>query len=156
MIRGGSARAMNRLVSLTLGLCSAVVLTGCAASLSNPEDFMDGGTAPKSAEMILADSCGTAGCHDDAQPEAGLDLLSPNVESRVVDINAIGIGCTGDILVVAGDPDGSYLLDKVLNTPGICGLSMPVVGTLTQGEEATLRQWIIDLGASGAGVPDGG
>jgi len=156
MIRGGSARAMNRLASLTLGLCSAVVLTGCAASLSNPEDFMDGGTAPKSAEMILADSCGTADCHDDAQPAEGLDFLSPNVESRVVDINAIGIGCTGDILVVAGDPDGSYLLDKLLNTPGICGLSMPVVGTLTQGEVATLRQWIIDLGASGASVPDGG
>jgi hypothetical protein len=59
-------------------------------------------------------------------------------------------------LVVAGDPDGSYLLDKVLDTPGICGLPMPVVGTLTPSETEVLRQWIIDLGDSIGSVPDGG
>ena len=148
---------MKRFASLTFGLCSILVFAGCAGSLSNPEDFIDGGTSPKSAEMVLADSCGTVGCHDDSpQPEAGLDLLSPNVESRVVGVNATGVGCESEILVVAGGPDGSYLLDKVLNTPGICGLSMPVVGTLSASEIEILRQWIIDLGGSGGGTPDGG
>lgn len=156
MIRGGSARAMNRLVSLTLGLCSAVVLTGCAASLSNPEDFMDGGTAPKSAETVLVESCGTLACHDQERDPHFLDLRSPNIESRVVDVNAVGTGCTSDILVVAGDPDSSYLLDKVLNAFGICGLQMPVGDNLSDSEVEILRQWIIDLGASSAGAPDGG
>jgi hypothetical protein len=130
---------------------------GCAGSLSNPEDFMDGGTSSKSAEMVLAESCGTTGCHDDSpQAQAGLDLLSPNVESRVIDINSIGVGCTSDILVVAGDPDRSYLLDKVLNTPGICGLPMPVVGSLSASDTEVLREWIIDLGGSSGSALDGG
>ena len=148
---------MKRLASLTLGLCSALLFSGCAGNLSNPEDFMDAGTVPKSAEMVLAESCGTTGCHDNsALAQAGLDLLSPNVESRVVDINAIGLGCTSDILVVAGDPDASYLLQKVLDTPGVCGLPMPVVGALSPSDVEVLRDWIIGLGGSSAGAPDGG
>jgi hypothetical protein len=150
-------RAMKCLASFTLGLWSVLVCAGCAESLSNPEDFMDAGTALKSAETVLAESCGTTGCHDDSpQAQAGLDLLSPNVAGRVVDINPIGLGCTSDILVVAGDPDGSYFLDKVLDTPGICGLPMPVVGLLTSSEVEILRQWIIDLGGSSGSTPDGG
>jgi len=151
---------MKRFASPAFGLCLAAVFSlslGCAESLSNPEDFMDGGTSPKSAEIVLAESCGTTGCHDDSpQAQAGLDLLSPNVESRVVDINAIGVGCTSDTLVVAGDPDGSYLLDKVVNTPGICGLPMPVVGNLSPSDTEVLRQWIIDLGGSSGSALDGG
>jgi len=148
---------MKSFASLALALCLALVFAGCAANLSNPEDFMDGGTSPKSAEMIFADSCGTTGCHDNSpQAQAGLDLLSPNVETRVVDINAIGVGCTSDILVVAGDPDGSYLLHKVLDTPGVCGLPMPFLGSLSSSEVEILRQWIIELGGSSGGAPDGG
>ena len=131
-----------------------MVFAGCPGSLSNPEDFMDGGT---SAAMLLADGCGTDGCHDDSlDPEAGLDLLSPNVESRVVNVNAMGEGCENDILVVAGEPDRSYLLDKVLDAPGICDFAMPIADTLSASEIEILREWIIDLGGSGAGTPDGG
>ena len=134
-----------------------LVISGCPGSLSNPDDFIDGGVVEKDAEMILAESCGTSGCHDATpQAAAGLDLISPNVESRVVDVNAVGLGCENSILVVAGDPDASYLLDKVLDLPSICGLKMPLVGTLPPNEIAVLREWIIDLGGSGAGVPDGG
>jgi hypothetical protein len=148
---------MKRFALFAFEVCSVVVLAGCPGSLSNPEDFIDGGSVAKSAEMILADSCGIPGCHDaTAQAQAGLDLLSPGVAGRVVDVNAVGLGCESDILVVAGDPDGSYLMDKVLNAPGICGVEMPTVGVLTAEEEETLRQWIIDLGGSGAGTPDGG
>jgi len=160
MIRG-DRRVMKRFALFTFGVCPALLLVGCAASLSNPEDFMDGGTAPRSAEMILAESCGgIAGCHDSTpQAAAGLDLVSPDVESRVVGVNAIGMGCESDILVVAGNPDGSYLLDKVIPSLGICGLAMPTgsVPPLSADEVETLRQWIIDLGGeSDGGTPDGG
>ena len=148
---------MYRFNSTTLGLCAAaVLLTACPGSLSNPDDFGDGGVVIKDAETILAESCGTSDCHDDMAPQADLDLLSPDVETRLVDVDATGIGCTSRILVIAGDPDGSYLMDKVLNTPGICGLSMPVVGFLPADEIEVLRQWIVDLGDSSGGTPDGG
>ena len=148
---------MKRFASLTCGVLLVLLIAGCPASLSNPEDFIDGGTVEKEAETILAESCGTTGCHDASpQAQAGLDLISPNVESRVVGVNAIGVGCESDILVVAGDPDGSYLLDKVLDLPTICGLQMPLVGSLPADEIEILRQWIIDLGGSGDGAVDGG
>jgi len=148
---------MKRFASFTFGVASLLVISGCPGSLSNPDDFIDGGLVEKDAEMILAESCGTTGCHDATpQATAGLDLISPNVESRVVDVNAVGLGCENSILVVAGDPDASYLLDKVLDLPSICDLKMPLVGTLSPNEIAVLREWIIDLGGSGAGVPDGG
>jgi hypothetical protein len=125
--------------------------------LSNPEDFIDGGSTAKDAETILAESCGTTNCHDASpQAQAGLDLISPNVESRVVEVNAIGAGCESKILVVAGDVDGSYLMDKILVAPGICGLQMPLVGSLPASEIEILREWIIDLGGSGGGTLDGG
>lgn len=148
---------MKGFASYTYGVLLALVIAGCPASLSNPEDFIDGGSIEKDAETILAESCGTTGCHDASpQAQAGLDLISPNVESRVVDVNAVGLGCESAVLVVAGDPDGSYLLDKVLNLPTICGLQMPLVGSLASDEIQILRQWIIDLGGSGGGAPDGG
>ncbi len=149
MIRGESVRAMNRFASLTFGLCLAVVLTGCAASLSNPEDFIDGGTAPKSAEMILADSCGIGGCHDDITTAQGLDLVTPPVEDSVVDQPATAAGCESRTLVVAGDPNNSYLLDKIEAAFGICGDPMPQLGSLSENEMEILRQWIIELGDGG-------
>ena len=147
---------MKRFASLSFGLCSALVFAGCPGSLSNPDDFVDGGTIPKTAETVLAESCGVVGCHDDSpDPEAGLDLLSPNVENRVVNVSATGEGCESDILVVAGDADGSYLLDKVLDI-GICGVQMPVLDALSETDTDILRQWINDMGGSDGGTPDGG
>lgn len=148
---------MDRLILAGFGLGAVLVLGACPGSLDNPEDFGDGGMEVRDAETILAESCGTTGCHDDSsQAQAGLDLLSTGVEDRLVDVNAIGIGCSDRILVVAGDPDSSYLIDKVLNTPGICGLQMPVIGTLPSRDIEVLREWIVDLGGSSAGTSDGG
>lgn len=151
---------MNRFVLFMWRASAALMVAsvvGCPGSLSNPEDFIDGGAIEKDAETILAESCGTVGCHDATpQAQAGLDLISPNVEIRVVDINAVGLGCETGILVVAGDPDGSYLLDKVYDLPTICGLQMPFVGSLPPDEIDILRQWVIDLGSSSNGAADGG
>lgn len=154
---GGSVSRIMRFASVAFGLVSTFVVVGCPGSLANPEDFIDGGATLKNAETVLAESCGTSTCHDQPRPpQHELDLLSPGVESRVVGVNPIGLGCESGVLVVAGDSDGSYLLDKVLNTPGICGLQMPVVGLLSQSEIEILRDWIDGLGGSGGGTLDGG
>lgn len=148
---------MQRIVVCGVLLCVASWLGACPGTLSNPEAFEDGGVQLKDAETIFAQSCGTSGCHDASlQAQAGLDLSSPNVEDRVVDVYATGIGCGNEILVVAGDPDSSYLFQKILNTPGICGLPMPVVGSLDSTEIEVIRQWIIDLGGSTAASTGGG
>lgn len=132
-----------------MGLLS-VFVGGCAGNLDDPDLYRSGPDPEvQDAETILAESCGTTGCHDDSsQAQAGLDLVSPGVEGRVVGVSALGIGCTDRALVVAGNPENSYLLEKVLNIPGICGLQMPIVGMLEPEEVEVLRQWIIDLGGS--------
>lgn len=130
-------------------------LGGCPGTLSNPDDFGDGGIEVKDAESIFVDNC-TVGCHNDTQMQADLDLLSPGVAERVVDKDVTGIGCTDRKVVVAGDPDSSYLVNKVENVPGICGGQMPVVGSLHADEIDVIRQWIVDLGDSFGGMADGG
>lgn len=148
-------RQWQRWVQRVLGICVALLLGACPGDLTG--EFGDGGVEVKDAETILVESCGTTGCHDDStQAQAGLDLVSPNVESRIVDVNATRLGCGDRILVVAGDPDGSYLLDQVINIPGICVSQMPPVGALPPDEIEVLRQWIIDLGDPLASLPDGG
>ena len=152
---GGSASGMIRLAPLLFALGSAWLVAGCQGSLSDPNAFTDGGTVSKDVETVFEVSCATLGCHNDVTPASGLDLLSPGVDSRVVDVNAMGIGCQSRILVVAGDPNSSYLLDKVLGTIGICDSQMPPL-SLPDSDVEVIRQWIIDLGGSGGGTPDGG
>ena len=144
---------MHRFNLTISGLGLIALLAGCPGTLSDPAAFADAGVEIKDAETILAESCGTTGCHDSTdQAQAGLDLVSPGVESRVVDVNAVTAPCTDRILVVAGDPDQSYLLDKVIAAIGICGTKMPIVGDLDQEEIDVLEQWIIDLGDSAASL----
>lgn len=147
---------MKRFASIGFGLVSAFVVAGCPGSLSNPNDFIDGGTIPKDAETVFEESCATVGCHDDVTTASNLDLLSPGVEDRLVDINATGIGCESRVLVVAGDPDSSYLFDKIIGTIGICDSRMPLLSILPDDDVEVIRDWIIELGGSGAGTPDGG
>ena len=147
---------MRRFASVGCGLGTIWMLGGCPGTLSNPDDFIDGGTEPRSAQDVLGDSCATVGCHDDVSMAGDLDLLSPGVESRVVDVASKAIGCETNILVVAGDPDNSYLMDKIAGAFGICGSQMPLLDTLPPEDVELLRQWIIDLGDSGSGTPDGG
>ena len=80
----------------------------------------------------------------------------PAIQRECDQISPTGIGCTDRTLVVAGDPGSSYLMDKVLGVPGICDNQMPPPGPLPADEIEVIRQWIVDLGDSFGGMPDGG
>ncbi|MGB5267768.1 MAG: hypothetical protein WBN30_14330 [Polyangiales bacterium] len=147
---------MKRLASVVFVLVAALWGAGCVGSLADPDAFIDGGTITKDAQTVFDESCATAGCHDDLTTAANLNLKSAGVESRVLNVNATGIGCEARILVVAGDPSGSYLFDKILGTIGICGSRMPLLSILPESDVEVIREWIIDLGGSGQGMPDGG
>ncbi|MEM7436472.1 MAG: hypothetical protein AAF436_15050 [Myxococcota bacterium] len=116
---------------------------------------MGGGPPGTTVEMVFEDSCGNPVCHDSVEPAAGLDLVSPNVEARTVDVSSSDPNCASDILVVVGDPDASYLLRKILASPGICGGQMPI-GTILDAEDTeVVRQWILDLGGVVPGTEEG-
>jgi hypothetical protein len=146
MIRGDQHNAMR---CLALPILSSLLLVSCAGDLTNPEDFIGGagGSPGQSVEGVFLVNCGNPVCHDSDQPAADLDLVSPNVASRTVDVNSVEPNCGSEIIVIAGDPDESYMMKKILNAPGICGGQMPL-GTILGAEETeVIRQWIIDLGA---------
>ncbi len=149
---------------LALSLFSSLFLVGCPGGLNNCEDFNacgggTGGSPGQTVEAIFQVNCGNAVCHDSDQPAAGLDLVSPDVASRTVGRSSTDGNCGADIIVIAGDPDESYMLKKILNEPGICGGQMPI-GTLLDAEETdVIRNWITDLGGGSALIntgPDGG
>ncbi|MEZ4449493.1 MAG: DUF5777 family beta-barrel protein [Nannocystaceae bacterium] len=123
----------------------------------------DGGTGaapapsgPSAAELepklqaILADKCGA--CHDAGADEVVLTgPLAPLVSRK---------GATGVAMIVPGDPQGSYLMQKMVGAPGISGDPMPLGDDpLPEGELALFRQYITALGAGsggGGGAVDGG
>ncbi|MBT8470471.1 MAG: hypothetical protein KJN97_17125 [Deltaproteobacteria bacterium] len=147
---------MKRLVLIMFVFAAALGGAGCVGSLSDPDAFVDGGTVTKDVQTVFDESCATAGCHDDVTSAANLNLLSPGVESRVLNVNASGFGCEARILVVAGDPNGSYLFDKILGTIGICGSRMPLLSILPDSDVEVIREWIIELGGSAQRTLDGG
>jgi hypothetical protein len=136
---------------------------GCPGSLQNPERF-EGGVGPGEcdAEMILVQSCGTNPvCHDADTPQAGLDMASPDVASRLIDV-APSLCAMENVYIDSADPSASFLLAKINPSPG-CGEQMPPASSgetpLTAEEIQCITDWVNDItGGSGgdAGMDDGG
>jgi Planctomycete cytochrome C len=86
-------------------------------------------------------------CHTSAgQPAAGgLDLTSDPYAALV---NAPSLQKEGAVQVIPGDPDASYLIQKLEGAAGIVGLRMPRSGPpyLTDGQILVIERWI-QLGA---------
>lgn len=83
-------------------------------------------------------------CHDDSgdpSDPAGFNMDQP--PSAFVKLKS---AATGRAMVSPGDPDGSYLLDKLLGKPGIEGEIMPEGDDPFTAEQLTLvRDWIAAL-----------
>jgi hypothetical protein len=54
--------------------------------------------------------------------------------------------CTGETLIIAGDPQSSLLWKKVAGATD-CGEKMPIVGALAADDVQCLEDWIVDLAA---------
>jgi len=99
-------------------------------------------------EQVLVARCGFGTCHDDVAPSGpGLDLISPNLETRLVGVNARGVGCNNLVLVTPQDPDNSYLFQKVQPAPSTpdCGSRMPIGGMLSTEELDCMAAYINSL-----------
>ena len=92
---------------------------------------------------ILLPSCslGTS-CHSEGA--GGLTLTAEGAYDALVGVESVV--ADGEILVIAGDAENSYLIKKVEGADGIVGDGMPLGTTLDQELSDELRDWI-DAGA---------
>jgi hypothetical protein len=83
-------------------------------------------------------------CHTNVGrlPAGGLNLAPDFAYAALV--NVPSRQKSGAILVIPGNPDDSYLVQKLEGAPGIVGLRMPRTGPphLTAGQMMVIRRWI--------------
>ncbi len=94
-----------------------------------------------------ADSAGRVactGCHTSTgrTPSGGMNLNHDVAYEQLV--NLASRGKPSAVRVVPGDPDASYLVQKLEGASGIAGRRMPFSGApfLTDGQMLILRRWI--------------
>lgn len=150
-------------------LYATLLLLPLWACVAQPDDYPSGappggarssGGTPGSTNStcstwatVLAQRCAGSGCHGATNPAAGLDLASAGVAARLV--GQTSAACPGQVLVVAGDPQASYLLDKLGSSPA-CGKQMPMSGALPADEYNCVSTWIGSLSDTTPGGGGGG
>ncbi|MDC0721997.1 Ig-like domain-containing protein [Nannocystis bainbridge] len=97
---------------------------------------------PGAVQPIFTASCS---CHAGGQPAAGLSLAAGEAYAALVGIDSSQ--APGVLRVAPGDPEGSFLLEKILPAPSV-GQQMPIGGSLSEGQVATITAWIA------AGAPE--
>lgn len=86
-------------------------------------------------------SCSAAGCHSGARPKENLSLEAGKAYDNLVDVPAQE--CSGRRRVVPGDPNASYLVQKLLGVDVCQGTQMPKAGqALPPAELDTINAWI--------------
>lgn len=168
------------LVWLSPGLCSSG-LWGCAGTLADPEDFQslagdggleagpqvgpgtaseagaEGGTGcPDVPTTIFQQTCGASGCHGPPSPQEGLDLASPGVASRLINVPSAEMPALDLINSMA--PEKSAVLTK-LSAPPPFGSQMPFgEPPLSAQQIGCVSAWIdsVIADAGPAGTPDSG
>jgi len=150
-------------------------LAGCAGSLNDPAEFESdsgssaaedaggGGATPACAldvpTTIFQPTCGAAGCHSGAAPQEMLDLASPGVASRLVNVPEMEVPALGLLLVNSAKPQSSVILTKLQESTLPYGALMPFGGTALSAQQvACVAAWIETAIADGgpAGAAEGG
>jgi len=96
---------------------------------------------------VFTPSCATAGCHTGPASNGlptGLDLSDADASFASL-VNAMSQQSAGATLVVPGDPDASYLVQKIEGSAAV-GTVMPPPPRTPLGADAlaAIRQWITD------------
>jgi hypothetical protein len=92
---------------------------------------------------VFAVRCATRGCHSGERPQAGLDLLGPDLVERLRAKTSTSALCSGRAILVPGDPDSSLLFDKLYDEP-VCGMRMPLLAERVNDLEFNaVRDWVL-------------
>jgi hypothetical protein len=96
-----------------------------AGSAALPIAAADSGGACNAPSDVFPVTCASIVCHEGNANK--LDLLSPGVEQRLLDVPAMGVHCgkTGMKLVDSASPEQSLILQKLTTSPP-CGSPMPL------------------------------
>ena len=101
---------------------------------------------------VFTPTCATSGCHTGAAAPQGLRLDEANSYGLLVGVASMEVPSI--LRVAPGDPDNSYLIQKLEGTASV-GEQMPFGGTpLPQASIDVIRQWIIE-GAVDDRAPSG-
>jgi hypothetical protein len=92
-------------------------------------------------EPILVDACARAGCHAGVNPAGELDLRSGRAHASLVDVTAVQCA-DRRARVEPGNPDQSYLIDKLLGVDLCAGTVMPKGGALPPAQIQIIRDWV--------------
>lgn len=102
-----------------------------------PADSSTVTLAQLSAE-IFTPTCAAAGCHAASRPAENMPLTADLIAAAIIDVPSNQLP---DIKRVdPGNPDGSYLLQKVRGTGA--GAQMPIGGVLSDEQIQRIADWI--------------
>ena len=136
----------TRLFGKLLLRCLPPAHTGPCAGPVNPTVHLSTTVQP-----ILDRSCPVAGCHSGPMPAQQMDLSAGKTFSSTVEVPSTEKPTQWRIK--PGDPDYSYLVQKVEGTPGISGVQdppgcpgAPLNGAqcLSADDIAAIRQWVTE------------
>jgi hypothetical protein len=142
---------MRRVVWTTALLSGALAVSGCdekLKSVAGPTPNLEPTFASIQREIFEStDSAGRTACtqcHTSTgrNPSGGMNLNHDVAYDQVVNMPVRGK--PGAIRVIPGDPDNSYLVQKLEGSSAIVGRRMPNNGPpyLTDGQILILRRWI--------------
>ena len=134
-------------------LLAAALATGCGggsggSSAGEPPDDPPPASPPFGANFseiqaeVFTPTCAVSGCHTGGAAPQGLRLDEANSYALLVDVASAE--APSILRVAPGDPDNSYLIQKLEGTASVGG-QMPLGGTpLPQASIDVIRQWIVD------------
>jgi hypothetical protein len=137
----------GRLGLMFSGLVVAITAVACGSSSpAGPTSTSStASTAPTLTQIqtqIFDPGC--TSCHSDVgrTPSSGLNLKSGAAFSNLVGVASVGL--PGAVRVIAGNANGSYIVQKLEGAPNIAGLRMPRNGPpyLTDAQVKMIRDWI--------------
>ncbi len=133
--------------ALALGL-TGLAAAGCGGKLRSPTDV--GPVAPGATALtftqiqsqIFTPNCAKAGCHSASSASEGLVLAPGLAYASIVGVRSVEQPQLDR--VKPGEPDASYLLEKVRGDSTITGARMPLDGPpyLTPQQIGGLTAWI--------------
>lgn len=146
---------MRMLRVRSLLLCaSCLVLSGCdekLSSIAGPTPNLEPTFASIQRDIFqTTDAAGRTACtvcHTTVgrNPSAGMSLLPEVAYAQLINVPGRRVG---SLRVIPGDPDNSYLVQKLEGSAGIVGNRMPNNGPpyLTDGQIRIIKRWI-EIGA---------
>jgi hypothetical protein len=121
---------------LALAVLAAGLVAGCGGGDAS-EPIPPHLSAIETA--IFAHNCTLSSCHGAVSPQEGMSLVSPT-HAALIDVPSTEV--PDRVRIAPGDPDGSYLLQKVSSTTPLDGVRMPPDQPLPANKIEAIRLWI--------------